>query len=261
MRVCPEGMLTIGRRRQQTAEQLVDDPHVPAVSFVGSSATAQATRAAFGLRIPRVNRWPGGASAPRGRTVPMALIGIKWVGSHRRGQLRRRPDAGPHALPQRTTGPEPLRPGGRSQPRRHLRRLPARRPAHRRVRARGRRTRCPRPHLFGRRLRRPDRPGRSRRVQGRGGRPHPPRRPGTGPAPHPRGLHRPRSVPQEARDSLGRQVPHPARLGDPAEFAALVRHIGENSMLHGEVLRLDGAMPPRFRRAPTDVRAQVEATI
>ena len=54
-------------------------------------------------------------------------------------------------------------------------------------------------------------------------------------------------LPQDARDSLARQVPHPARLGDPAEFAALVRHIAENPMLNGEVIRLDGAirMAPR----------------
>jgi NAD(P)-dependent dehydrogenase (short-subunit alcohol dehydrogenase family) len=54
-------------------------------------------------------------------------------------------------------------------------------------------------------------------------------------------------LPEEARQSLGQQVPHPARLGDPAEYAALVRHIVENPMLNGEVIRLDGAlrMPPR----------------
>ncbi len=54
-------------------------------------------------------------------------------------------------------------------------------------------------------------------------------------------------LPQEAQDSLGRQVPFPQRLGDPAEFAALVRHIVENPMLNGEVIRLDGAirMAPR----------------
>lgn len=54
-------------------------------------------------------------------------------------------------------------------------------------------------------------------------------------------------LPQEAQDSLGAQVPHPSRLGRPAEFAALVRHIVENPMLNGEVIRLDGAlrMPPR----------------
>ncbi|WP_406422204.1 SDR family NAD(P)-dependent oxidoreductase [Streptomyces sp. NBC_00873] len=54
-------------------------------------------------------------------------------------------------------------------------------------------------------------------------------------------------LPQEARDSLAQQVPHPARLGDPAEFASLVRHIVANPMLNGEVIRLDGAirMAPR----------------
>ncbi|MFF9778600.1 3-hydroxyacyl-CoA dehydrogenase [Streptomyces sp. NPDC013978] len=54
-------------------------------------------------------------------------------------------------------------------------------------------------------------------------------------------------LPQAARESLGRQVPHPARLGDPAEFAALVHHIVTNPMLNGEVIRLDGAirMAPR----------------
>jgi NAD(P)-dependent dehydrogenase (short-subunit alcohol dehydrogenase family) len=54
-------------------------------------------------------------------------------------------------------------------------------------------------------------------------------------------------LPQEAQDSLARQVPHPSRLGAPAEYAALVRHIVENPMLNGEVIRLDGAirMAPR----------------
>ncbi len=54
-------------------------------------------------------------------------------------------------------------------------------------------------------------------------------------------------LPQEVQDSLGAQVPFPSRLGDPAEFAALARHIVENSMLNGEVIRLDGAirMAPR----------------
>lgn len=56
-----------------------------------------------------------------------------------------------------------------------------------------------------------------------------------------------RQLPQEVRDSLGAQVPHPSRLGDPSEFAALVEHIVENPMLNGEVIRLDGAirMQPR----------------
>ena len=52
---------------------------------------------------------------------------------------------------------------------------------------------------------------------------------------------------EEVRDSLAAQVPHPSRLGRPAEYAALVRHIVENPMLNGEVIRLDGAirMGPR----------------
>lgn len=50
------------------------------------------------------------------------------------------------------------------------------------------------------------------------------------------------SLPQEAQDSLGRQVPFPPRLGRPDEYAALVAHICENSMLNGEVIRLDGAI-------------------
>jgi NAD(P)-dependent dehydrogenase (short-subunit alcohol dehydrogenase family) len=54
-------------------------------------------------------------------------------------------------------------------------------------------------------------------------------------------------LPQEVQDSLGKTVPFPARLGQPDEFAAMVRHIFENSMLNGEVIRLDGAlrMAPR----------------
>jgi len=54
-------------------------------------------------------------------------------------------------------------------------------------------------------------------------------------------------LPQEAQDSLGKQVPHPSRLGRPEEFAALVEHIVTNPMLNGETIRLDGAirMAPR----------------
>jgi 3-hydroxyacyl-CoA dehydrogenase/3-hydroxy-2-methylbutyryl-CoA dehydrogenase len=54
-------------------------------------------------------------------------------------------------------------------------------------------------------------------------------------------------LPEEARSALGAQVPHPARLGSPDEYGALVAHIVENPMLNGEVIRLDGAlrMPPR----------------
>lgn len=50
------------------------------------------------------------------------------------------------------------------------------------------------------------------------------------------------SLPEEARQSLGQQVPFPPRLGRPEEFAALVAHIVENTMLNGEVIRLDGAI-------------------
>ena len=49
-------------------------------------------------------------------------------------------------------------------------------------------------------------------------------------------------LPQAARESLAQQVPFPPRLGRPDEFAALVRHIFENEMLNGEVIRLDGAI-------------------
>jgi NAD(P)-dependent dehydrogenase (short-subunit alcohol dehydrogenase family) len=55
------------------------------------------------------------------------------------------------------------------------------------------------------------------------------------------------ALPQEAQASLGAQVPFPARLGDPGEFAALVMQIVENPMLNGTLIRLDGAirMGPR----------------
>jgi len=49
-------------------------------------------------------------------------------------------------------------------------------------------------------------------------------------------------MPQEVQDALGKMVPFPSRLGKPAEYAALVRHIMENTMLNGEVIRLDGAI-------------------
>jgi NAD(P)-dependent dehydrogenase (short-subunit alcohol dehydrogenase family) len=54
-------------------------------------------------------------------------------------------------------------------------------------------------------------------------------------------------LPADVQDGLGRSVPFPPRLGRPEEFAALVRHILENAMLNGEVIRLDGAvrMAPR----------------
>jgi NAD(P)-dependent dehydrogenase (short-subunit alcohol dehydrogenase family) len=50
------------------------------------------------------------------------------------------------------------------------------------------------------------------------------------------------ALPEAARLSLAQQVPFPARLGRPEEYAALVRHIFENEMLNGEVIRLDGAI-------------------
>jgi NAD(P)-dependent dehydrogenase (short-subunit alcohol dehydrogenase family) len=52
---------------------------------------------------------------------------------------------------------------------------------------------------------------------------------------------------EDARRALGDSVPHPSRLGRPAEYASLVVHIVENPMLNGEVIRLDGAirMPPK----------------
>jgi NAD(P)-dependent dehydrogenase (short-subunit alcohol dehydrogenase family) len=49
-------------------------------------------------------------------------------------------------------------------------------------------------------------------------------------------------LPEPARASLGQQVPFPSRLGRPDEYAALVRHVVENEMLNGEVIRLDGAL-------------------
>jgi NAD(P)-dependent dehydrogenase (short-subunit alcohol dehydrogenase family) len=49
-------------------------------------------------------------------------------------------------------------------------------------------------------------------------------------------------LPEPAREALGRTIPFPPRLGEPAEFAALACHILENPMLNGEVIRLDGAL-------------------
>lgn len=55
------------------------------------------------------------------------------------------------------------------------------------------------------------------------------------------------SLPQEAQDSLGKQVPFPSRLGRPEEYAQLVQSIVENPMINAETIRLDGAirMAPR----------------
>lgn len=49
-------------------------------------------------------------------------------------------------------------------------------------------------------------------------------------------------MPQEVQESLGKMVPFPSRMGKPAEYASLVKHIVENSYLNGEVIRLDGAI-------------------
>ena len=55
------------------------------------------------------------------------------------------------------------------------------------------------------------------------------------------------ALPEDARAALAAQIPHPSRLGAPAEYAELACHIAENPMLNGETIRLDGAlrMPPR----------------
>ena len=55
------------------------------------------------------------------------------------------------------------------------------------------------------------------------------------------------ALPEEARESLGRTIPFPPRLGRPSEYALLVDQIVTNPMLNGETIRLDGAlrMPPR----------------
>jgi NAD(P)-dependent dehydrogenase (short-subunit alcohol dehydrogenase family) len=55
------------------------------------------------------------------------------------------------------------------------------------------------------------------------------------------------ALPEPVKESLGKSVPHPSRLGSPAEYAQLVQQIIENPMLNGETIRLDGAirMAPR----------------
>jgi NAD(P)-dependent dehydrogenase (short-subunit alcohol dehydrogenase family) len=56
------------------------------------------------------------------------------------------------------------------------------------------------------------------------------------------------SLPETIRDRLGKQVPNPARLGKPSEFASLACHIIENPYLNGESIRLDGALRMGFGR-------------
>ena len=55
-------------------------------------------------------------------------------------------------------------------------------------------------------------------------------------------------LPEEVRERLGKQVPCPARLGKPDEFAALACHIVKNSYLNGEFIRLDGGLRMGFGR-------------
>ena len=50
------------------------------------------------------------------------------------------------------------------------------------------------------------------------------------------------SLPEKVRNFLAKNVPHPSRLGNPDEYAALVQHVVENKMLNGEVIRIDGAL-------------------
>ena len=54
-------------------------------------------------------------------------------------------------------------------------------------------------------------------------------------------------LPENVREALAAGIPNPARLGDPAEYAALAKHIVENGYLNGEGIRIDGAlrMPPK----------------
>ncbi|MBW3659799.1 MAG: 3-hydroxyacyl-CoA dehydrogenase [Actinobacteria bacterium] len=54
-------------------------------------------------------------------------------------------------------------------------------------------------------------------------------------------------LPQEARDALAADIPHPHRLGEPGEYGLLVRQIVENPYLNGEVIRLDGALRMKAR--------------
>jgi NAD(P)-dependent dehydrogenase (short-subunit alcohol dehydrogenase family) len=49
-------------------------------------------------------------------------------------------------------------------------------------------------------------------------------------------------MPKEVQDALAASVPFPSRLGTPADYANLARHIIANEMLNGEVIRLDGAI-------------------
>jgi hypothetical protein len=54
-------------------------------------------------------------------------------------------------------------------------------------------------------------------------------------------------LPDEAREALAEDIPHPHRLGDPAEFGLLVHQLVENPYLNGEVIRLDGSLRMKAR--------------
>ena len=101
-----------------------------------------------------------------------------------------------------------------------------------------------------RRLRRPDQPSGVCGEQRRHRRHYAADRPRPGAQRHPLHDHRARHLrhtdavrlPQEVQDALAASVPFPSRLGTPADYAKLVKHIVENEMLSGEVIRLDGAV-------------------
>ncbi|HET8842416.1 MAG TPA: hypothetical protein VFN35_13175 [Ktedonobacteraceae bacterium] len=65
------------------------------------------------------------------------------------------------------------------------------------------------------------------------------------------------NLPEPARISLGQQVPFPPRLGQPPEYAALAKHIIENEMLNGEVIRLDGAI----RMAHAEFKSSIASSL
>ena len=178
-----------------------------------------------------------------GLRLAVSCAGIGWaertVGKRRRGRAR--------AVRDRRAG----------EPDRHLQRAAARGRGDGRQRARRRgRARRGRDDCLDRRLRRPDRPDRLRGLEGRrrradAARGTRPRAPG-----HPRLHDRARAsstrrcsprCPSRRAGALGEQMPFPPRLGRPAEYAALACQIAENTMLNGEVIRLDGAlrMAPR----------------
>ena len=172
-----------------------------------------------------------------------------------RGELRRHRHARQGAGARRGPSVGDVQPGDPGQPDRHVQRAAAGCRSHGGHGTGQHRTGRPgarRHHQHGVRcgLRRADRPARLRRVQGRRRGHDPAHRAGTGALAGAGGDHCPGHL-RDAHDgrpaagipgSLGRQVPHPSRLGKPAEYASLVAHIVENAMLNGETIRLDGAI-------------------